>query len=174
MAAEVGQNDPMTPVDLLEIEAIKRLKYAYLRCLDQKNWDELATLLTEDAVARYSAGKYSYDGRDAIVEWLRDAMGAETFHSSHRCTHPEIELVSDTEATAVWALDDTVVETAHDVTIRGAAFYTDRYRKVDGRWLIAETGYKRTYEEIQPRDGSSPPTLTASWWGTGGASSLEG
>jgi len=164
----------MTPDDLLEIEAIKRLKYAYLRCLDQKNWDELATLLTEDAVARYSAGKYSYDGRDAIVQWLRDAMGAETFHSSHRGTHPEIELVSSDEATGVWALDDTVIETGYDVTIRGAAFYTDRYRKVDGRWLIAETGYQRSFEEIQPRDGSSPPTLTASWWATGGASSLEG
>ncbi|MDH3706616.1 MAG: nuclear transport factor 2 family protein [Acidimicrobiia bacterium] len=164
----------MTPDDLLEIEAIKRLKYAYLRCLDQKNWDELATLLTEDAVARYSAGKYSHDGRDAIVGWLREAMGAETFHSSHRCTHPEIELLSSDEATGVWALDDTVIETSYDVTIRGAAFYTDRYRKVDGRWLIAETGYKRSFEEIQPRDGASAPTLTASWWATGGQSSLEG
>jgi len=169
----VGQNGVVTPDDLIEIEAIKRLKYAYLRCLDQKNWEELATLFTDDAVARYSGGKYSYDGRDAIVGWLRDAMGAETFHSSHRCTHPEIELVGEEEATGVWALDDTVIETSFDVTIRGAAFYTDRYRKIEGRWLIAETGYKRSFEEIQPRDGS-PPTLTASWWATDGQSSLEG
>jgi len=33
----------MTPQDLVEIEAIKRLKYRYLRCLDLKLWDELAT-----------------------------------------------------------------------------------------------------------------------------------
>lgn len=160
--------------ELVAIEEIKRLKYAYLRCLDQKNWAELATLFTEDAIARYSGGKYSKDGRDAIVEWLADAMGAETFHSSHRCTHPEIELLSADEATGVWALDDTVIETSFDVTIRGAAFYEDRYRRVDGRWLIAETGYKRSFEELQPRDGSSPPTLTASWWATDGVSSLDG
>ncbi len=34
----------MTPDELVEIEAIKRLKYAYSRCLDTKAWDELATL----------------------------------------------------------------------------------------------------------------------------------
>ena len=27
--------------ELAEIEAIKRLKYKYLRCVDTKNWDEL-------------------------------------------------------------------------------------------------------------------------------------
>ena len=41
----------MTPEDLVEIEAIKRLKYAYARCIDQKLWDEIATLFTADAVA---------------------------------------------------------------------------------------------------------------------------
>lgn len=170
----VGQTGSMTPDDLVEIEAIKRLKYAYLRCLDQKDWDHLATLFTEDAIARYSGGKYSKDGRDAIVAWLRQAMGADTFLSSHRCTHPEIDLISADEAVGVWALDDLVIEEAHGVTIRGAAFYTDRYRRVDGAWLIAETGYRRTFEEIQPRDGTSAPTLTASWWTTDGISSLEG
>jgi len=29
----------MTPADLVEIELIKRLKYKYMRCLDQKRWD---------------------------------------------------------------------------------------------------------------------------------------
>ena len=31
----------MTPEDLVEIEQIKRLKYRYLRCLDQKLWDQV-------------------------------------------------------------------------------------------------------------------------------------
>ena len=41
----------MTPEELVEIECIKRVKYAYARCLDLKGWDELAGLFTEDAVA---------------------------------------------------------------------------------------------------------------------------
>ena len=37
---------PMTPEDLVEIELIKRLKYKYARCLDQKLWDEIAECFT--------------------------------------------------------------------------------------------------------------------------------
>lgn len=161
----------MTPEDLIELEAIKRLKYAYFRCVDQKRWDELATLLTHDVVARYGGGKVELSGRDAVVDWLRTTMAAETLHTSHRGGHPEIDLAGE-EAQGTWAFDDTVIETGFEVTIRGAGFYEDRYRKVDGAWRICETGYKRTFEELQPRDGASPPSLTASWWSTDGTSSL--
>jgi len=162
----------MTPADLVEHEAIKRLKYKYLRCLDQKRWDEMRECFTEDAVAAYSGGKYAYDGRDAILDFLRRAMGAETFLSSHRVHHPEIELRSPSEATATWALEDVVIEEKWGITIRGAAFYEDEYVKQDGRWLIRRTGYKRTYEEIQSRKDVPGLRLTASWWGTGGRSEL--
>ncbi len=98
----------MTPEDLVELEAIKRVKYAYARCLDLKLWDEIATLFTEDAVAAYSGGGYTFEGREAIVDFLTRSMGAETFHSSHKMHHPEIELTGPETATGVWALDDTV------------------------------------------------------------------
>ena len=32
----------MTPEDLVEIEAIKQVKYRYFRFLDLKQWDEIA------------------------------------------------------------------------------------------------------------------------------------
>jgi hypothetical protein len=74
----------MTPDDLVEIELIKRLKYKYARCLDQKLWSEMAECFTVDAHAAYSGGGYSFDGRDAIVDFLTRSMGAETFLSSHK------------------------------------------------------------------------------------------
>ncbi|MCX7620485.1 MAG: nuclear transport factor 2 family protein [Acidimicrobiales bacterium] len=163
----------MTPNDLVEIELIKRLKYRYLRCLDQKLWDELTEVLTPDAVASYSGGKYTYEGREAIVEFLRNAMGADTFHSSHRCHHPEIDLIDASHATGIWAMDDVVIMTDWDLTIRGAAFYEDEYVKTDGRWWIASTGYRRTYEELQPRSNVEGLRLTASWWSTAGRSELD-
>jgi hypothetical protein len=162
----------MTPSDLVEIELIKRLKYKYMRCLDQKLWDEMAECLTEDAVAAYSGGKYSYEGRDAILDFFRQAMGAESFLSSHRVHHPEIDLTSPTTATGVWALEDVVVDASRDFGLRGAAFYTDDYVKRDGRWQIARTAYKRSFEEVWSRSAGTPPILTASWWGTGGRSEL--
>ena len=151
-------------MDLVEIEAIKRLKYKYLRCLDQKLWDELAECFVENATSSYGGGKYSYEGRDAILEFLRDAMGANTFLSSHRVHHPEIDFTSETTATGIWALEDVVIDLKWEITIRGAAFYEDEYVKEGGVWKIRHTGYERTYEEVQSRKGVPGLELTASRW----------
>ena len=78
--------------DLQELEAIKRLKYKYLRCLDQKRWEDLATCFTADAQCSYGDGKYSFDGRDAILKFLESVM-PRTMLTSHRVHHPEIDFV---------------------------------------------------------------------------------
>ena len=152
------------PIDLHELEAIKRLKYKYLRCLDQKLWDEIGTCFTADATCSYSGGKYAFAGRDAIVDFLRKAMGAPSFYSSHRVHHPEIEFQSATTARATWALEDQVIETKAQITIRGAAFYHDEYVKQDGVWLIRSTGYERTFEEMESRKDHPSLRLTQSAW----------
>ena len=159
----------MTPEDLVEIELIKRLKYRYCRLLDQKRFDELETLFTEDATATYGGGALPFDDRAGIMTFLRDALGSENMLTSHLVSHPEIDLVGPSEATGVWALRDVVIHGDFNIDIRGASFYEDRYVKVDGTWLIRHTGYRRVYEEIQPR--SADIKLTASWWGTDGRSS---
>ncbi len=160
----------MTPNDLVELELIKQLKYKYMRCLDQKLWDEISDCFTEDAQCSYSGGKYAFAGRDNIVTFFRQAMDRKSFLSSHRVHQPEIELTSATTATAIWALEDYVVDTERDVTIHGAAFYRDEYVKVGGAWKLHRTGYDRTFEEVLPRSGAR---LTASFWETGGRSTLE-
>jgi hypothetical protein len=159
-------------MDLVEIEAIKRLKYKYMRCLDQKLWDEMAECFVEDASAAYSGGKYSFEGREAILQFLRESMGADSFLSSHRVHHPEIDLTGPDTATGTWALEDVVIETRLQLTIRGAAFYEDEYVKQDGIWRIRRTGYRRTYEEVLSRKEMPGLSLTASWWETGGVSKL--
>jgi len=162
----------MTPDDLVEIELIKRLKYRYLRYLDQKLWDELETCFTPEATARYGGGLYEFSGRDAIMEFLRTSMGSTTMLSSHRCHHPEIDLISPLMATGVWALEDVVILTDIGINVQGAAFYSDRYEKSNGDWLIAHTGYQRTYEEVMPRSSIVGLKLTADWWVTEGRSTL--
>jgi hypothetical protein len=165
--------DDLSPIDrLLAVEEISRLKYRYLRCLDQKRWAELGACLTEDATAAYSGGAYSFTGRDEIVAFVERSMGREDFLSAHRCHHPEIVVVSAEDATGTWALDDTVIIGEFDLLLHGAAFYEDRYRRVDGTWLIAHTGYRRTFEQVVPRASVEGLALTASWWGTDGRSQL--
>ena len=57
-------------IDLHELEAIKQLKYRYLRCIDRKLWSELRDILAEDATSSYGGGKYSFQGRDQILAFL--------------------------------------------------------------------------------------------------------
>ncbi|MGI8491756.1 MAG: nuclear transport factor 2 family protein [Acidimicrobiales bacterium] len=152
----------MTPEDLVELEAIKRLKYTYIRCVDLKDWEQLESTLTEDASAAYAGGALSFDGREAIMAFLRSSLSDTEIISSHRVHHPEIELTGPDTATATWALDDVVIARAAGVTIRGAAYYTDEMVKVDGQWKIRSTGYKRVYEETETR--SPGLQLSATWW----------
>jgi hypothetical protein len=152
--------------ELLEIEAIKRLKYKYMRCIDLKRWEELAETFSEDATSSYGDGKFSFSGREAILDFLRNGMSAPSFHSAHHVHHPEIELTSESTARGTWALEDTVIEKSAGWSLRGAAFYEDEYVKQGGRWLIRHTGYTRIYEESQLRKDIPSLRLTASRWGT--------
>ena len=159
--------------DWKDLEAVKRCKYKYMRCLDQKLWDEMRECFTENAVAAYSGGKYTHTGRDAIVTWLEQGMGADSFHSSHRAHHPEIDFQDATHATGVWAFEDLVVDT-RGFAIQGAGFYQDAYQKGDdGVWRIAETGYKRSFEQMLPLGGIEGLKLTASWWTSEGRSEID-
>ena len=152
-------------VDLQEIEAIKRLKHRYMRCIDEKRWEELEDCFTEDATVSYSGSRYEFEGRDAIMKFLVDSMDRDSFLSSHRVGQPEIDITSETTATGIWALEDTVIDTHFEITLRGAAFYRDEYVKIGGRWKIRSTGYQRTFEEMESRKENPSLKLTQRRWG---------
>jgi len=130
-----------------ELEAIRRLKYAYFRTLDLKQFDALGALLTDDVTASYEDGRTVLEGRAAIVTWLTSVLGDSGIVTEHHGHHPEIDFTSDTSATGVWYLQDRVIVPAHDVEIAGTAFYDDRYRLTAEGWRIAHTGYTRVFEE---------------------------
>ncbi|MBY8862701.1 nuclear transport factor 2 family protein [Nocardia sp. CA2R105] len=138
--------------DLAAIEDIRSLKYRYLRALDLKNWDEFAGTFAEDATGAYGSpsggGPLKFDSRDAIVGYMRSALENDII-TVHVCNHPVIEVDGET-ASGTWCLEDTVIVPQYGVMIRGAAYYHDRYRRIDGRWYIAHTGYDRIYEASMP------------------------
>jgi hypothetical protein len=162
----------MTPDDLVEIEEIKRLKYRYARLLDTKDWDGLGALFVPDATAAYSGGQLSFDGRDAIVGFLREVLGSTGVITTHAMGQPEIDLDGPGSARGTWALHDLVILVEPGLEVRGASFYEDRYVKVDGEWLFAHTGYRRVYEETVPR--APDAKLTASWFENEGRSGIAG
>ncbi|MHB8328321.1 MAG: nuclear transport factor 2 family protein [Acidimicrobiales bacterium] len=146
---------------LEDIEQIRRLKYAYLRLLDTKRFDELGTLLTEDATSAFASGRLAHDGREAIVRFLTESLGTGAIITMHSAHHPEIEVTAEDRATGTWYLEDLVIAPAHDFVLHGTALYRDEYRKVDGRWMISHTGYERIFEERRKRSTGEVLALTS-------------
>lgn len=145
---------------LEDIELIRRLKYAYCRCIDTANIAELKTLFTEDASVRYQGGSYLFEaqGRDKILEALEYAFHADAI-ALHHVNHPEIDVVSPTEATGVWYLKDWFCDLRHKIITDGSALYRDTYVKRDGRWLIQRATYERIFEIVTPFEQA--PNITA-------------
>ena len=152
---------PVTPDLLVEIEHIKRCKFAYLRLVDQHRFDDLHTVMTDDCSAAYADGVYRFEDLAGIVAFLHENMGRPAFLSSHACHHPEIDVYDDGTATGIWKLEDQVIITDFGVNLRGAAFYHDRYVKTDDGWKLCHTGYTRTFEEMHPRTGIEGLDLTS-------------
>ena len=140
------------------INAIKKLKYKYARCLDSKQWDKMAECFTEDATTDYSDGKFKFQGVEAIMQFLEENLGSHSRVTAHHVGQPEIEITSDTTAKGTWTMHDYVIDTSMNISLRGAAFYYDEYVKQDGEWKIKSTGYTRVFEEMASREGI---TLTA-------------
>ncbi|MDT4960100.1 MAG: hypothetical protein QOG07_4207 [Pseudonocardiales bacterium] len=149
-------------MDLVVLEELRQLKYRYLRTLDLKEWDEFADTLTPDVTANYGE-HLTFDGRDAVVTFMRDSLGPAII-TVHHCHHPELAVAGD-NATGTWYLDDKVIIIENRMLLTGAAFYEDTYRRCgDGRWRISRTGYQRVYEAVQSLDDIPSWKLTANRW----------
>jgi hypothetical protein len=135
---------------LHDIEAIKRLKHAYFRCIDTVDMEELKRLTHPEVTTCYIGGSYRIElqGREEFLEMIASSFHAECScrHNGH---HPEIEILSETEATGIWYLHDDFYNYRAMVRTEGTALYRDRYLKVDGRWVIRHQSYERIYERIE-------------------------
>ena len=152
---------------LMDIEAIKQLKHAYFRCVDTCNLEELGTLFHEEVKVRFKGGGYEWNlnSRQEYVDNIGMAFSKEAV-GHHNAHHPEIQMLSETEATAIWYLADNMWILNHNAFTTGTALYWDRYVKQDGRWLILETNYERIYEINQTLE--ERPSLSSHYLGVHG------
>jgi hypothetical protein len=154
-------------IDLQAVEQIRVLKYRYFRALDFKEWVGFGSTLAEDATAHYGTKVYgeplTLHGRDAITDFMRENVSAEMI-TVHVASHPDIEVEGDV-GQGSWCFEDTVIVPEHDVLIRGAGYYRDRYvRTTEAGWLIAETSYERLFESIQSTADVPGFRLLANRW----------
>ncbi len=88
-------------------------------------------------------------GRAEIAAFVRGAIDAvTTVHHGHM---PEIEILSPTRATGVWAMEDMLrwPEGAPIRALHGFGHYHETYEKADGRWRIATTKLTRLRVDVE-------------------------
>ena len=140
MAVEMDKLDR-----LVAIEEIRRLKSRYFRCVDTKNWEELALLFCAEAefdTTRASdleialpESDHLSRGRDAILEYIVEGMASS--RSVHHGHGHEIEIVSPDEAHGIVAMEDIVEWSAPaNIHLHGFGHYHETYRVEDGVWRI--------------------------------------
>jgi len=136
---------------LLAIEEIKKLKARYFRYMDTRDWAGMRDVFTADAVMDMReemvslvaagmnvTGDGLLVGRDVIVPTMSAAVEAtKTAHHGHM---PEIDLLSENEATGIWPMEDVILFPPGSLRQRsqGYGHYHETYvREADGRWRIA-------------------------------------
>lgn len=126
---------------LLAIEEIKTLFARRLRYMDEKIWHLYAGLHTDDAVSETYGDGQPVVGAEAIAAAIERYMtgGRAPVTSVHHAHTPEITFQSDTEATGIWPMEDHLwwSDGGREEHLHGYGHYHERYRRVDGRWLIA-------------------------------------
>jgi hypothetical protein len=149
-----GGEAVMTELErLIAMEAIRDTHAKKLRTMDLKDWDGYAALHTEDAWSE--TWKHSLPperqpvspdgivgravGPAAITEQLRRYFTLPTpMISVHHNHASEISFHSDTEATGIWSMEDSLwwQNGAVEEHLHGYGHYHENFRKVGDRWLI--------------------------------------
>jgi uncharacterized protein (TIGR02246 family) len=120
---------------LQAIEAIKQLKARYFRTMDTKDWVAMRNVFADDVVidTTEDAGGEPIVGADTFISFLQDVIGpVTTVHHGHMA---EIEVTSDTTASAVWSMED-LLRWPEGAEMHGYGHYYETYEKLDGEWRI--------------------------------------
>lgn len=134
---------------LRELEAIQQLKARYCRLLDAKDWSAWRALFTDDFVSDTTdSGGKRVEGADAFIAFVRKMLGAAHKITVHQVHAPELELVSETSARGIWALND-IVRLAPGFTLYGYGHYHETYEKRGGQWRIQSSRLTRLRADIR-------------------------
>ena len=139
-----------------DVEAIRGLTARYFRTIDTKDWDGFRQVLADDVeIDTTDSGGDRQKGADDFVKFLIEAIGpAVTVHHGYT---PEIELMSDTTATGIWAMDD-LLQWPDGTTLHGYGHYHEVYEKTDGQWRIKATKLTRLRMDFETGAGAETAT----------------
>jgi hypothetical protein len=122
---------------LLDIEAIKKVKLLYSQLMDSRDVDGLAEIFAEDAICEF--GPYgTWHGKKEIHENYKEVfVDGVPYGGFHSTTNQWVELTSDTTAVSRTYLHDLVHEPDPRTNpVIWYGLYDEDYGKIDGEWKI--------------------------------------
>lgn len=136
---------------LLNLEAIKNLKSRYLAAVDNKDWDGMLDIFTEDAVIDFSGEDQYHLGHHGMkarhvsktktvviggaAAAIRIAKAVDAIVTVHQCHDPQIALTSSTTAIGKWSLYDQL-DYGNEV-MHGYGHYHEHYLLTESGWKIS-------------------------------------
>ncbi len=128
--------------DLVEVEAIKNLRYLYSHYYDGQDVDRLVDLFTDDAVCEFGPSfGGDWVGKAEIHENYAKFTSEEgpEYGVMHAVTNPWIRLVDADTAHGRWYLLDLRTTEGVENPLILFGIYDDLYKKVGGEWKIHRT-----------------------------------
>lgn len=124
------------------IEDIRKLKARYFHACDTKKPDLVRECFaTGDIDLRY--GRIgNFTDREQLVDIFSELACHDHIVEMHHGQNPQIEILDEDSATAVWGLYYYLVDTRAATVTQLAGFYEDAYIRVEGEWQM----YKSWYE----------------------------
>lgn len=145
-----------------DVEAIKRLKARYCRLMDTKDWEGYRQLFADDVTVNLESAGEAVPGQDQESTKAAGAViaGADSFIAMlvptlgeavtvHQCHTPEIDLLSPTTATGIWAMED-LLRFPDGTQLHGFGHYHETYEKYENGWRIKSTRLTRLRTDIVP------------------------
>ena len=129
-------------IAMLEAESeIRKLKARYLNASDRKDPETIRACFAPDAIIDFPPlGEFDVDGLIGIFTQMAVSTSIIDSHHGHNA---EITIKGD-KADGIWNLGFATINPEENSFRLLAGFYTDRYEKRDGKWLI-------TYTRSEPR-----------------------
>ncbi len=150
------------------IEDIRQLKSRYFQACDTKQPDLVRACFAPGPITLDYGRVGQFTNREDMLAVFTRLACSEHIVEMHHGQNPQIDILSETEAKAVWGLYYYLIDTRQQTATQLAGFYDDRYRLISGEWLITESHYRVNSTQVLDLSGDQLRAIFA-----GGAAPRE-
>ncbi len=129
---------------LEDIEAIRRLKAAYLHHCDHKNVDAIQACFAEGEVHIDYGALGTFSRREDFIALYQELACHDHIIDMHHGQNAQIQWHSAEQASATWDLYFHQIDHKNNTLTQLAGSYKDEYRKQTGQWRMVSTVFRIT------------------------------